>query len=156
MKKKILLLEDELDSMDCGLDTTKYDVDLVRDLETFDFCLYDDPGIDFYNAVVMDLKVVLGEWAEDRLEEVLPVLAQNRPIKAAGIELHGLTYLRYKLLADKKMRSVVQQKFILISGHAGFITRENVFENNEIDFPHKQLLDKGDEFYFDNLRAFIK
>ena len=155
--KKMLILEDEIAVAKAIRDSweAQYETTIVSDLPDFDEYLLESPGMLAYDAVLMDLSLDLGAWAKNGLTKVFPEMrgpiivngtSVELPIRARGVVLHGLTYLRQRILSNPKYRDIAKARFTLISGHVPFVKEEHVFQRYDIDFPIDRLIDKGVDF----------
>jgi len=150
---KILLLEDNLAY---AKSLKKYlsdsEIDLATNLPDFDYLLYEEPCVQAYDLVLMDLNIVMPDISDEALREYIPELRDCDPNPVVGIPLLGLDYFLSKVLTCPSTKDCAAEKFYLISGHATLLKRERIFETRQISFSMDHLLDKGLESHAAHLK----
>jgi len=150
---KILLLEDTLtyaESLKRHLSGSE--IDLATNLPDFDYLLYEEPGVQAYDLVLMDLNIVMSDISNEELREYIAELRTYEPNTVFGIPLLGLDYFHCKVLTHSATKDCAEKKFFLISGHVTLLQRDKTFEERKIIFPPERLLDKGLEGHASHLR----
>ena len=140
--KKYLVLEDNADfaqSYKMRLSGIA-DVVAVDNLVTFDERLFDYPGLDVFDKVIVDLAIPLGDLSMDDLLGELPQMSPNVTMLNGKIPLLGWDYFYNKIMQNKVCRQNMN-KFVIISGHVTLFME--YLKKNKINLQTK-IIDKAD------------
>jgi len=152
---KILLLEDGVCAESLKGFLSDCSVEVVNNLLDFDCLLYEEPGVQAYGLVLMDLQIDMPYIGPQELIECIPEMKGFEQNTVFGLHLLGLDYLHSKVLNHPITKGCVKEKFYLISGHAQLLKRKKIFETRQIDFSLEHLLDKGQEDYAELLKRLV-
>ena len=156
---KLLFLEDEEEFRDAFCRTySEHTIDNTDDIILFDNYLYEKPGIDSYNFIIMDLHIALKDLDQDSFFEVCAIdgdAARFTPTSSAlslSISLYGWDYFVQKVMRHRRSRDLAKSRFVFISGQYAIIKEKKLLEKNEV--PSDHLLDKSS--YYDNLNRIMR
>lgn len=123
---KILLVDDNeefLTSFSEKYDK-KYDILTAENIPLMDEYLFDHPGIDEFDAVLLDLDIGLGDYTADEWSEFCGEFSGNSYFLLNGTRnLYGWDYY-IRVICGRDITKSKLARFILFSGHTDALRRQ--------------------------------
>ena len=155
-KMNLLMLEDDYDVV--GAFNTVYSkrgviIDHVDNLLDLNYCLYENPGVDEYDLVLLDLAVNMPNLTTRDIREALPQMPEYTTSFFDRIKLYGWDYYINIICKQDTTKKESAKKFILISGHAHLLQEQGIFSKEK--YPSVRLIDKADKRLYDIISEII-
>lgn len=122
----ILLADDNEEFIASFIDKyeEKYDITTVENIPLMDEYLFDEPGIDEYKAILLDLDIGLGDYSVDEWVEYCAEFKNSTLFLLNGTRsLYGWDYYN-SVICKRDISKSKQAKFILFSGHVDALRRQ--------------------------------
>ena len=138
---KILWLEDDDNVIEATLNRfMAHEFIVAKNLFRFDQLLFNDPGVDEYNFVWIDLSISMGSTPESALLKAFPNLfAGKPPYRLSADRMYGLEYFKNIIWPNERVKDCRTTKFILLSGYTHIVERDGLLAG----FPDVLLYKKG-------------